>query len=526
MMLRRRRASVVLMLIPLSLLLATASAVPANAASTTYTAIAVGQYQTCALTSAGGVECWGGFGSGQALGSTLPVGVPGLASGVVAITAAGMHSCALTASGGVKCWGGNTSGELGNGTLVSSTTPADVVGLSSGVTAISASSYTTCALMNTGGVKCWGYNAVGQLGDGTTTYRTTPVDVLGLGGTVKQIAAGALHTCALMTTGGVKCWGENIQAQLGNGNRTVSLVPVGVVGLASGVASISAGGNHTCAVTTAHAAKCWGDNHFGELGDGTTTFRRFRVDVTGLTSGVATITAGTQYTCAVSTSRATSCWGNNANGQGGNGTTTDSSVPVGVVGLTSGITAVATSLRHTCALTTSGSAKCWGQNSSGELGNGTFASSLVPVDVNPQPSFRPDGLVGIGSGPLVGDDIFNTTGVEQTTATEPVVRGGSITFTWQIQNDGSLPDLIVLSGQGKSVGFTVKFTSGASDITGAVVAGTYSRSIAPGTSIAITLKMTVLASAPIGASRGNFMTATSQDGSTLDTVLAKVVATQ
>ena len=520
----RRPASVLLVLIPV--FLATASAVPASAASTAYTAIAVGQYQSCALTSAGGVECWGGYGSGQALGSTLPVGVPGLESGVVAITAAGLHSCALTASGGVKCWGGNTHGELGTGNLVSSTTPVDVVGLSSGVAAISAGSFSTCALMNTGGMKCWGYNAAGQLGDGTTTYRTTPVDVLGLGGTVKQIAAGTTHTCGLMTTGGVKCWGENIQAQLGNGNRIDSLVPVGVVGLASGVASISAGGNHSCVVTTAHGAKCWGDNRFGELGDGTKMFRRFRVDVSGLTSGVASISAGTVYTCAVTTAAAASCWGRNeVVGLGGNGTTIDSSLPVGVFGLTSGITAVATNLTHTCALTTAGFAKCWGQNSSGELGNGTFANSLVPVDVNPQPSFRPDGLVGTGTGPLVGDDIFNATGIEQTTATEPVVRGNSITFTWQIQNDGSLPDLIVLSGQGKSPGFTVKFTSGTSDITGAVVAGTYSRSIAPGTSIAITLKMTVLATAPIGAARGNFMTATSQNGSTLDTVLAKVVAT-
>ena len=217
--------------------------------------------------------------------------------------------------------------------------------------------------------------------------------------------------------------------------------------------------------------------------------------------------------------------GQERSGNGGNGTIADSSVPVGVVGLTSGTSAVATGLWHTCALTTAGEVKCWGQNSSGELGNGTFAGSLVPVDVNPQPSFRPDGLVGTGSGPLVGDDIFDATGIGQTTGTEPVVRGGSVTFTWQIQNDGSLPDLMVLSGQGKSSGFTVKFTSGASDITAAVVAGTYSRSIAPGTSIVITLKMTVLASAPIGSSRGNFMTATSQDGSALDTVLAKVVAT-
>ena len=235
---RRSSTPSVLLLTCVSLLMAVVSAVPASAASTTYTAIAVGQYQSCALNTADGVECWGGFGSGQALGSTLPVGVSGLASGVVALTAAGMHSCALTALGGVKCWGGNTSGELGNGTLVSSVTPVNVLGLSSGVAAISASAFSTCALMNSGGVKCWGQNVFGQLGDGTTTSRTVPVDVLGLTGPVTQIAAGSTHTCALMMTGGVKCWGQNIQAQLGDGTRTDSLVPVGVVGLASGVASI------------------------------------------------------------------------------------------------------------------------------------------------------------------------------------------------------------------------------------------------------------------------------------------------
>ncbi len=264
-------------------------------ATASATAIAAGLGHTCALTSSGGVRCWGNNGRDQIGGGTTsnrltPVAVSGLSSGVTAIAAGVRHSCALTNAGGVRCWGANIRGALGDGTT--SRRPrqvVDVSGLSSGVTAIAAGHDYSCAVTSSADVKCWGYNRWGQLGDGTTSDRSTPVDVSGLSSGVTAISAGGTHSCAPMSSGGVKCWGRNNYGQLGDGTTSTSLTPVDVSGLRGGATAIAAGSFHSCALRRSGGVKCWGLNSTGQLGDGTMSDRRTPVAVVGLGRAKATL---------------------------------------------------------------------------------------------------------------------------------------------------------------------------------------------------------------------------------------------
>ncbi len=365
------------------------SSTPVDVANLTsgISAIAAGDTHTCALTTGGGVKCWGGnnggqLGDGTTTNRSTPVDVIGLTSGVSAITAGGYYTCAVTISGEAKCWGDNLYGQLGDGTTTNHTTPVDVVGLTSGVLAISAGYNHTCTLTAAREVKCWGSNSGGQLGDGTTSRRSTPVDVVMLASGVSAVSAGDFHTCALAVSGEVKCWGENAYGQLGDETTTAHSTPVDVIGLASGVSAVAAGDSHTCALTTGGGVKCWGYNYYGQLGDNTTTNHSTPMDVVGLTSGVSAIAAGPLHTCALTTGGGVKCWGYNYYGQLGDGTTTNRSTPVDVTGLASGVSAISVGGRHTCALTTAGGVKCWGNNNLGQLGYGTdLYESSTPVNV-------------------------------------------------------------------------------------------------------------------------------------------------
>jgi len=301
-------------------------------------------------------------------------------TGVSQVKGGGHHTCALTTVGGVKCWGYNNNGHLGDGTTIQRLTPVNVSGLASGVTAITVGADHSCALTSGGGVKCWGYNGNGQLGDTTTTQRLIPVDVSGLTSGVTAIAANWLHTCALLTSGGVKCWGKNDRSQLGDGSVTDSSTPVSVNSLGS-ITAISVGLGHSCALTSGGGVKCWGANTYGQLGDTTTTQRLTPVDVSGLTSGVTAIAGGLEHTCALLTSGGVMCWGRNDNGQLGDTTTISNSTPVSVSGLSGVVTAIATGGNHTCALMSGGGMQCWGANTYGQLGNGTITGSSTPVSV-------------------------------------------------------------------------------------------------------------------------------------------------
>ncbi len=249
---------------------------------------------------------------------------------------------------------------------------AGVTGLS-GAAQVTGGSHHTCARLSSGQVRCWGDNSSGQLGNGTTTSSPSVVSVTGMSG-VTQITAGAHHTCALVASGQVRCWGDSRFGQLGNGTTTNSATLTSVTGL-SGVSQITAGAHHTCALLSAGQVRCWGRNDSGQLGNGTTTNSSTLASVTGLTR-VTQIRAGGSHTCAIVSGGQVRCWGRNNSGQLGNGTTTSSSTLTSVVGL-SGVTQLTAGAEHTCALVAGGQARCWGNNDVGQIGNGTRSDTAV-----------------------------------------------------------------------------------------------------------------------------------------------------
>lgn len=308
------------------------------------------------------------------------IACPACAGPASSIAVGYFHACALTATGGVECWGDDTSGELGNGSTTSSAAPVAVSGLASGVAAISGGWETTCALTSSGGVLCWGYNQHGQLGDGTTTDSAVPVQVKGLG-PVAAIAAGAAHACAVTTGGGLQCWGSNGSGELGTGTLADSHVPVAVSGLSSGVVAVGGGASHTCALTASGGVVCWGSNAKGQLGNGSGADSSVPVAVTGLGSGVKAIAVGDDHACALSTGGGVLCWGDGFLGDLGDGSYSGSPVPVPVSGLGSGVTAIASGGYHVCALTAAG-AQCWGDDGYGQLGDGSTGDATTPVAVS------------------------------------------------------------------------------------------------------------------------------------------------
>ena len=373
--------------------------------------MATGTAHTCAINSSGRVRCWGENGDGQ-LGdgsnddSGTPVDVVGLSSGVVAISAKGDYTCALTNSDRVTCWGKNDQGQLGDDSTTASNVPVNTVGTTkSGVHAVAAGGWSVlgneaCALLATGRVRCWGGSSSEEphpICADTATPCTKLQDVAAL-------AAGGTHNCALLNVptylppdgreGKVFCWGRNNHGQLGDGTNTDSSIPVEVNlnwDLQVGTIAIAAGINHTCAVSQWKTVKCWGFNGSGQLGDGSTTSSNVPVVVSGGHNTVLTLAAGADHTCFVTEDDTAMCWGHNADGQLGDGTTIGRTVPVDVCnsGATipcgTDVLTVAAELTagmsFTCARTTADGALCWGKDSGGELGNGSGPQSNIPVDV-------------------------------------------------------------------------------------------------------------------------------------------------
>lgn len=333
------------------------------------------------------------------------IGTPVYLNDVTDVSTDGNTTCAIVESI-LKCWGFGGYGKLGNGSSTDRYTPVNVSGLSGLVSFVSVGGSHVCAQIASGGLMCWGLNNKGQLGDDTTVTRTTPVDVNDITGT-NPFDAGSNHTCAIDVDGSAKCWGLNDKGQLGDATTTDKPVPTQVAGLASGVIDISAGNEHSCAVTSAGAVLCWGANNHGQLGDDSETDRLSPVSVNGLSSGVMEVTAGHFHTCALLRHGRREMLGKGQQrtagqqlsieqghsrgrrgarfrgyGQVGDGSKTNWCSPTNVSGLgaSSGVTAISPGYFHTCAVV-GGGAKCWGRNNLGQVGNGTTEEALTPDDV-------------------------------------------------------------------------------------------------------------------------------------------------
>jgi alpha-tubulin suppressor-like RCC1 family protein len=375
--------------------------------------ITAGSFHSCAIES-GKAYCWGDNGSGQlgngsTVGSSVPVAVD--TSGVLAgqvltqITAGGAYTCALDGAGAAYCWGDNRSGQLGDGGTVSNSS-VPVAVKTSGVlagrtlTQITADGYHSCVLDAAGAAYCWGDNGTGQLGNGKASDSSVPVavDTSGVlaGQALTQITAGWYDTCALDASGAAYCWGYNADGELGDGKAGDSSVPVAVdtSGVLAGRAltQIAAGWIDACAVDTAGAPYCWGYNADGELGNGKASDSSVpvAVDTSGVLAGRALtqVTAGWYSSCALDAAGAAYCWGYNADGELGNGSTVGSTVPVAVdtSGVLAGrtLTQVSAGTYSACAVDAAGAPYCWGANSWGQLGDNAATQSLVPVLAGPQ----------------------------------------------------------------------------------------------------------------------------------------------
>jgi alpha-tubulin suppressor-like RCC1 family protein len=332
----------------------------------------------------GRVWAWGSnqyeqLGNTSTSDSLTPVPVAGI-SGALTVAAGEGHSLALINNGTVASWGWNAFGQLGigfiGGEIAFPRTVGDPSNPLSGVLAISAGARHSLALLADGTVRAWGWNAYGQLGDGTKIDSRIPVPVFGVSGAI-AIAGGYAHSLALLADGTVRAWGSNAFGQLGNGTTVDSRVPIPVLGL-SRVVAIAAGAYHSLALLSDGTVRAWGRNDQGQLGSGTTSpFRAIPLLVTGLPP-VTAIAAGDNHNVAILFDGTVRAWGANSSGQLGNGAGADSATPVRV-NLFGPVVISASS--HNLALLPASTLWAWGANQQGQLGIGSRANSAAPVTV-------------------------------------------------------------------------------------------------------------------------------------------------
>lgn len=362
------------------------SRIPTSVAAIDAVQIAAGGAFTCVVKADNTIACWGSntagqLGDGTVTGRPQPAAVSGV-SDAVEVVAARATACALTRSGDVYCWGDNQYGAAGVDAPVRVLTPSKVEGLS-GVKALSGggTSDHLCARLEDGAVRCWGSGAMGALGNGKTDAKSAaPSAVLSLDD-VTSVGVGASFTCAARRSGAVACWGSNDWRELGVGDdggadRTTSPVPVAAL---SDATAVAAGASHACALLgEGDRVACWGANVDGALGRGTRVLSAVPVKVAG--PAMVAIAPGTQRACGVDVQGRVLCWGVNTSLQLGadEQLTTGTGTPTPIPGLEGGSRVSGGNFKG-CAVLTGGLVQCWGNNSSGALGNGKKSDASLPV---------------------------------------------------------------------------------------------------------------------------------------------------
>jgi alpha-tubulin suppressor-like RCC1 family protein len=600
----------------------------------TVTAIAAGSLHTCALLDNSTVKCWGGGATGQhgygttanrgdqpgEMGTNLPTVDLGSGRTARAIAAGGQHTCALLDNSTVKCWGLGFFGQLGYGDPerrgndpgeMGDNLPAVNLGTGRTARAISAGGNHTCALLDNGTIKCWGYNQTGQLGQGDDIARgnapgqmgnALPVVDLGTGRTAIAVSAADSHTCALLDNGSVKCWGSGARGALGLGDMTIrgddpgemgNVLPAVDLGPGRTARSVSAGPAHTCALLDNATVKCWGEGDHGRTGHGDTSDRgdgpgemgnALPVVDLGTGRSATAVTTGGEFSCALLDDATVKCWGENGFGQLGDGTNSPQGDAPGemgddlraidlprLVGRAAGsislranrssvvagspitytvtvrntgtipltgvvieapdspacartIPTIATraTTTYTCRYVTSAtdlpqmSNQLFMRSNQDVIGQTTRVRTRIDARV-----VRADGLVRPGKRPFVGDNTYNSTGAAQT-ATATTTNRKPVRFTWRIQNDGNAKDRFVLRGTKGTPAFAVTYKRGKANITAAVRAGTFrTPSLAPGQRTDITVTVTPTKKARTGDTVTATLTARSAASSTVtDTVRA------
>jgi alpha-tubulin suppressor-like RCC1 family protein len=345
---------------------------------------------TCGLTNSGAAYCWGlndfrQLGNGSTTSSRTPVPVSGDLS-FNAIRAGDLHTCGLTTAGAAYCWGWNEDGQLGDGSTTDKSVP---VAVSGGLTfsALATAFAHTCGITDSGAAYCWGDNGHGQLGNDSFEDNSSPVAVSGELGFSALATHSSYHTCGLISSGAAYCWGWNFYGQLGDGSNVSSRAPVAVSG---GLTFKALGAGHlfTCGLISSGAAYCWGSHDVGRLGTGMPSDPSLYTPIpVAVASGLSfsTLVLGGEHACGLTNSGKAYCWGSNWEGQVGNGSAPMSVLtPVAVSGDLS-FSALAAGFRHTCGVISTGAVYCWGWNREGQLGNGSTTNSSIPVPVSGWP---------------------------------------------------------------------------------------------------------------------------------------------